>query len=82
LTPELEALARMPLGYDDQAMTKSVAQAKEQFCELVSLAGRGLGIAVARNRDLTLLEKSFGIAIITPRQFLATQPRATSRKLD
>ena len=35
--------------YDYNAMTKTVAQAKEQFCELVSLAGRGLGTTITRH---------------------------------
>jgi len=30
-------------------MTKTVAQAKEQFCELVSLAGKGLPTTITRH---------------------------------
>lgn len=32
-------------------MTKTVAQAKEQFCELVSLAGRGLATTITRHNQ-------------------------------
>lgn len=37
---------------------------------------------IARDRDLTLLQKPFGIALLTPRQFLAALPRTARRKLD
>ena len=41
----------------------------------------GARTLIARDRDLTLLEKPFGIAILTPRQFLASLPRTARRKL-
>lgn len=36
---------------------------------------------IARDTDLTDLEKPFGIEIVTPRQFLARLPRRTRRPL-
>ena len=39
-------------------------------------------LLIARDKDLTLLEKPFGISILTPRAFLATLPRAERRQLD
>jgi putative PIN family toxin of toxin-antitoxin system len=41
----------------------------------------GAKTVIARDRDLTVLEKPFGIAILTPRQFLAALPRTARRKL-
>ena len=45
----MRPLAKMSSLYDYNAMTKTVAQAKEQFCELVSLASRGLGTTITRH---------------------------------
>jgi hypothetical protein len=36
---------------------------------------------IARDADLTVLERPFGIHILTPRQWLATLSRAERRKL-
>ena len=47
----------------------------------VALAGRG-GTIIARDADLTVLKKPFGIRIVTPRQWLATLPREARRRLD
>jgi predicted nucleic acid-binding protein len=41
----------------------------------------GAKTVIARDRDLTLLERPFGISILTPRQFLAALPRTARRKL-
>lgn len=38
-------------------------------------------LLVARDQDLTFLEKPFGISILTPRAFLATLTRAERRQL-
>ena len=37
---------------------------------------------IARDADLTVLKKPFGIRIVTPRQWLATLPREARRRLD
>jgi uncharacterized protein len=36
---------------------------------------------IARDPDLTVLRNPFGIRILTPRQWLATLPRAERRRL-
>lgn len=52
----------------------------DKFLE-AALAG-GAPVVMARDRDLTDLEKPFGIEIVTPRQFLARLPRKSRRRLD
>jgi uncharacterized protein len=51
----------------------------DKFLE-AALAGHAPTI-VARDTDLTVLEKPFGIEIVTPRQFLARLPRQQRRRL-
>ncbi len=43
--------------------------------------GAGARTIIARDADLTVLEKPFGIEIVTPRQWLATLSRVNRRKL-
>ncbi len=39
-------------------------------------------LRLARDTDLTVLEKPFGVEIVTPRQFLGRLPRQVRRQLD
>jgi predicted nucleic acid-binding protein len=41
----------------------------------------GARTIIARDPDLTVLRNPFGIRILTPRQWLATLPRAERRRL-
>lgn len=52
----------------------------DKFIE-VALAAKA-HLLLARDPDLTVLEKPFGIEIVTPRQFLARLPRHVRRQLD
>jgi putative PIN family toxin of toxin-antitoxin system len=52
----------------------------DKFLE-TALAARAQTV-VTRDADLTDLEKPFGIEILTPRQFLASLPRQSRRRLD
>jgi predicted nucleic acid-binding protein len=42
----------------------------------------GAETIIARDTDLTVLERPFGIRILTPRAWLATLSRTGRRKLD
>jgi antitoxin (DNA-binding transcriptional repressor) of toxin-antitoxin stability system len=42
-------VAKMSMLYDHYSMTKSVAQAKAQFCEIVTLAGKGKRTTITRH---------------------------------
>ena len=50
----------------------------DQFIE-AALAGRARWL-IARDADLTALEKPFGVEIVTPRQFLGRLPRHVRRQ--
>jgi putative PIN family toxin of toxin-antitoxin system len=52
----------------------------DQFIE-AALAARARTV-IARDHDLTVLEKPFGIAMLTPRAWLGTLSRAQRRRLD
>ena len=51
----------------------------DKFIEAALAAGAGA--IIARDRDLTVLEQPFGIAMRTPRSWLATLSRAERRRL-
>ena len=51
----------------------------DQFIE-AALAGRAR-LVIARDADLTVLEKPFGVEILTPREFLGRLPRQIRRRL-
>jgi len=53
---------------------------KDDIMVEAALAGQARTI-IARDRDLTTLEKPFGISVLTPRQWLGTLPRETRRSL-
>jgi putative PIN family toxin of toxin-antitoxin system len=54
---------------------------KDDIMIEAALAGQAHTI-IARDKDLTTLEKPFGIHVVTPRQWLGTLPREIRRTLD
>lgn len=52
----------------------------DKFIEAALAAG--LRTLIARDADLTVLQKPFGIEILTPRAWLSRLPRAQRRLLD
>ncbi len=52
----------------------------DKFIEAALAAGART--IIARDRDLTVLEKPFGIAMLNPRAWLATLTRSERRRLD
>jgi predicted nucleic acid-binding protein len=53
---------------------------KDDIIIEAALAG-GARTIIARDADLTVMEKPFGIRMLTPRQWLATLPRDARRRL-
>ena len=53
---------------------------KDDIMIEAALAGQAHTI-IARDRDLTTLEKPFGIRVLAPRQWLGSLPRETRRRL-
>jgi putative PIN family toxin of toxin-antitoxin system len=52
----------------------------DKFIEAALAAGARL--LIARDADLTVLEKPFGVESVTPRQFLGRLPRQVRRQLE
>ena len=53
----------------------------DAFLQGSSCLAAGAKTIIARDADLTVLQKPFGIRILTPRAWLATLSRADRRKL-
>ena len=82
LEPWLAAIKRSALWITPVPLTEQVCRDANDDKFIAAALGAGARTVIARDRDLTVLEKPFGIAILTPRQFLVTLPRAARRKLD
>jgi putative PIN family toxin of toxin-antitoxin system len=81
LEPWLAAIRKSALWVTPVPLTERVCCDGNDDKFIGAALGAGAKTVIARDRDLTVLEKPFGIAILTPRQFLASLPRAARRKL-
>lgn len=82
LSPWLEALKTSTVWVKPAPLGRSVCRdpTDDKFIEAALAAGART--LIARDPDLTVLEKSFGIEILTPRAWLSRLPRAQRRLLD
>ena len=81
LEPWLEAIRSRAQWAVPSRLTSHVCRdPKDDIMIEAALAGRAQTI-IARDSDLTVLEKPFGISILTPRQWLARLPRALRHQL-
>jgi putative PIN family toxin of toxin-antitoxin system len=82
LAPWLAAIRKTALWVTPEPLSTPVCRDRkdDQFIE-AALAG-GARLLIARDADLTVLEKPFGIEIVTPRQFLGHLPRHIRRQLE
>jgi putative PIN family toxin of toxin-antitoxin system len=81
LDPWLEAIRKSALWITPAPLAGQVCRDANDDKFISAALAAGAKTLIARDRDLTLLEKPFGIDILTPRQFLATLPRTARRKL-
>ena len=81
LEPWLVAIKESALWVTPIRLANQVCRDANDDKFISAALAAGARTLIARDRDLTLLEKPFGIAILTPRQFLATLPRTARRKL-
>jgi predicted nucleic acid-binding protein len=81
LDPWLEATRKSALWITPAPLAGQVCRDANDDKFISAALAAGAKTLIARDRDLTLLEKPFGIDILTPRQFLATLPRTARRKL-
>lgn len=81
LVPWLDAVRTSALWVTPEPLSHQVCRDPndDKFIE-AALAARAF-LLIARDPDLTELEKPFGIQILTPRQYLAALPRELRRGL-
>ena len=81
LEPWLDAVRSTALWVVPSSLTEPVCRdPKDDIMIEVALAA-GAQTIIARDADLTVLRKPFGIRILTPRQWLATLSRERRRQL-
>ncbi len=81
ISPWLEALKVAAVWVTSVPLGRSVCRdpSDDKFIEAALAAGAGT--LVARDPDLTVLKKPFGIEILTPRAWLSRLPRSQRRLL-
>jgi uncharacterized protein len=81
LAPWLAAIRHSALWVTPEPLSQPVCRDPndDKFIE-AALAAKAR-LLIARDADLTELEKPFGIEILTPRQYLARLPRPVRRRL-
>jgi putative PIN family toxin of toxin-antitoxin system len=80
--PLLRLISERALWVAPEPLARAVCRdpKDDKFIE-AALAGRARWL-IARDPDLTDLEKPFGVEIVTPRQFLGRLPRQVRRQLE
>lgn len=73
-TPWLETFQTAALWVAPVALREPVCRDRKDDKFFEAALGADCGLLVARDQDLTLLEKPFAISILTPRAFLAHCP--------
>lgn len=85
LTPEptlwLETFQTVAIWVSPVVLQESVCRDRKDDKFIEAALGGKCALLVARDRDLTVLEKPFGISSLTPRAFLAGLSRAERRWL-
>jgi putative PIN family toxin of toxin-antitoxin system len=79
--PWLDALRMSALWVTPSELKHKVCRDPKDDKIIEAALAAGAGIVIARDHDLTVLEKPFGIAMLTPRAWLGTLSRAQRRQL-
>ena len=80
-TQWLETFQAVALWVSPMALEQPVCRDHMDDMFIEAALGAECGLIVARDRDLTVLEKPFGISILTPRAYLASLSRLERRQL-
>jgi putative PIN family toxin of toxin-antitoxin system len=80
--PWLEALRRSALWATPVALGRKVCRDAKDDKFIEAALAAGARTVIARDPDLTVLQKPFGIAMHTPRAWLGTLTRSQRRALD
>jgi len=81
LEPWLEAIHNSALWVVTTPLASPVCRDPKDDIMIEAALAAGARTIIARDADLAVLHKPFGIQILTPRAWLATPPRADRRKL-
>jgi predicted nucleic acid-binding protein len=81
LEPWLESIRKTALWVVPTPLAKPVCRDPKDDIMIEAALAAGARTIIARDPDLTVLEKPFGIRILTPRAWLATLSRADRRRL-
>lgn len=79
--PWLEAVRTSALWVTPVKLSQQVCRDPHDDKLIEAVLAAGARTLIARDTDLTVLEKPFGIEILTPRAWLSRLPRAQRRKL-
>jgi predicted nucleic acid-binding protein len=80
-SPWLEAFQTTAIWFEAAPLEEPVCRDGKEDKFIAAALGGGCRLLVARDHDLTVLEKPFRISILTPRAFLATLTRTERRQL-
>ncbi len=80
--PWLETLRTSALWVTLSSLDQPVCRDPKDDKFIAAALAAGARTVIARDRDLTALEKPFGIAMLTPRAWLGTLTRTQRRLLD
>lgn len=78
----LACIRRTAFWVTPGSLAKPVCRDPKDDLMIEAALAAGAHTIVARDADLTVLERPFGLRILTPRAWLATLSRADRRKLD
>lgn len=81
LDPWLVAIRKSAYWVAPYPLIEPVCRDPNDDLMIEAALAAGASTIIARDADLTVLKKPFGIRIVTPRQWLATLSRAERRKL-
>jgi putative PIN family toxin of toxin-antitoxin system len=82
IEPWLEAMRTSALWVTPVKLREPVCRDRQDNKFIEAALAAGARTLIARDADLTVLEKPFGVEILTPRAWLARLPRAQRRLLD
>jgi uncharacterized protein len=81
LEPWLESIRRTALWVVPARLTEPVCRDPNDDLMIEAALAAGARTIIARDADLTVLERPFGIRVLTPRTWLATLSRGDRRRL-
>jgi uncharacterized protein len=82
VSPWLEAMKATAVSVTPAVLGRSVCRDPNDDKFIEAALAAGARTLIARDADLTVLRKPFGIEILTPRAWLSRLPRAQRRLLD